>query len=133
LVSHFTNSIEGFQLTFNDGTASITDPVGPKLLNARLNCNGTQVIVKWNRRGFCNTLSGDGSEFSLSPAGIIVSATLFSCATGDFDSLALNLANPLPTGNYTLMINDGSDGNTLMDHCSRFITAGRTVPFSVNP
>ena len=59
LVSHFTNSIDGFQLAFNDGTASITDPIETKLLYARLNCNGTQVIAKLNRKVFCNTLSAD--------------------------------------------------------------------------
>ena len=45
----------------------------------------------------------------------------------------MNLASPLPIGNYTLIINDGSDGNTLMDHCSRFVVAGNSIPFTVSP
>jgi gliding motility-associated-like protein len=133
LVSHFTSSINGFQLQFNDGSASITDPEETKLQYARTNCDGSQLIVRLNRKVLCSSLSNDGSEFSLSPSGIITSAIPFSCNNGDFDSLTLNLASPLINGNYVLSIRDGSDGNTLMDRCSRFIASGNSIPLVASP
>ena len=131
MISHFTDTQSGYDLSFGGGTAVITDPLAPHLLNAKPDCDGQKITVKLNKKLRCNSLTASGSEFSLLPASTtIVNAATFTCSSGfDFDSIVLTLAAPLATGNYQLVINNGSDGNTLRDFCDALIPQGEQVPF----
>ena len=82
--------------------------------------------MKLNKKVKCSSLTANGSEFSLFPAvTTIISALPDSCGFGfDFDEITLTLASPLTNGNYNLVINNGSDGNTLRDNCDNVIPAG---------
>lgn len=73
-----------------------------------------------------------GTEFSLLPAVTTVVATVpDSCAFAfDFDEITLTLATPLTNGNYQLVINNGTDANTLLDNCARAIPQNEQVPFT---
>ena len=135
LISHFSDTQAGYSLLFGGGTASITDPTDPHLQNAKASCDGTLITVKLNKRMKCASLSTDGSEFTISTAlSNIISASGFGCAVGfDMDSVSLTLNNPLPPGNYTLTIKNGTDGNTLKDNCDRLIPAGESIPLIVFP
>lgn len=135
LISHFTDSQSGYSLSFGGGTASITDPKEPHLQSASAYCDGTALTIVLNKNMKCRTLSVNGSEFSISPnAANVISATGFGCTTGfDTDSLLLTLNNPLPPGNYTVTINPGTDGNTLLDNCDRAIPDGENIPLTVYP
>ena len=136
LVSHFTRytpSQNGYTLSFGGGTASITDTLTPDLVNATASCDASQIIVKLNKHMLCSSLDTDGSDFSISPAVSVISgATGNYCATGfDMDSVILTMNTPLPPGNYTITINNGNDGNTLLDICDRNIPPGRNIPLVI--
>ena len=134
MVSHRENTLIGFQLIVNGGTAAIADPVQPKLVSARLSCDGTKVIAKLNRGMICNTLDGDGSDFTISGGYTITSASSTSCSSNSTsDSVVLSLSSAIPSGNYTLTIKNGNDGNTLIDNCNRRIVVGDQVSFNVSP
>lgn len=136
LVSHFTiTNQSGYKLSFEGGTASITDPKIPHLRDARAYCDGKNIIVTLNKKMRCNTLAADGSDFSVSAGGATVTgAVATACLTGfDMDSLTITLNNPLPAGDYSLSIKKGSDNNTLLDNCDRGIEEGESIPFSVLP
>lgn len=136
LVSHFTiTNQSGYKLSFEGGTANITDPKVPHLQDARAYCDGTNIIVKLNKKMRCNTLAADGSDFSVSYGGAtITGAVATACLTGfDMDSVTITLNNPLPAGDYSLTIKKGSDDNTLLDNCDRGIEEGENIPFSVLP
>lgn len=135
LVSHFTDTPNGYSLSFGGGTANITDPKEPHMESARAACDGTQTTIKLNKRMKCNTLTASGSEFTLTPpVANIISATGFGCNTGfDMDSLTLTLDTPLPPGNYTINIQNGTDGNTIKDNCDRNIPVGENIPLVVYP
>jgi hypothetical protein len=61
----------------------------------------------------------------------IVSAEAANCtASFDFDEITITLASALPTGSYQLVINNGTDNNTLLDNCDRGIPAGEQTGFS---
>jgi gliding motility-associated-like protein len=130
-----TGSTQGYDLSFAGGTASITDPKEPHLQSARAACDGTQATIKLNKRMKCTSLAADGTEFFLTPAlSNVISATGFGCTGGyDMDSLILTLDTPLPPGNYTITIKNGSDGNTLKDNCDRLIPTGENIPMVVFP
>jgi gliding motility-associated-like protein len=136
MVSHFTDSQSGYGLAFNTpgsgGTAVITDPKLPHMQEAAVNCDGRQITVKLNKRMKCSSLSATGSEFSILPGlGTITSVTTNNCSTGfDFDELTITLASPLPTNTYRLIINSGSDNNSVLDNCDRNIPAGEQLIFN---
>jgi len=135
LVSHYTDTQSGYGLSFAGGTANITDPKEPHMQSSRAICDGTQATVKFNKRMKCNSLTGTGSEFTITPAlANVIAATGFGCSTGfDMDSVIITLDAPLPPGNYTINIRNGTDGNTIRDNCDRDIPAGESIPMIVYP
>ena len=134
MISHFTDGQSGYDLSFGGGTAVITDPTTPHLANAKADCDGVKITVKLNKKVKCNSITATGSEFSISPAvTTVLSATTDSCAFGfDFDEITLTLAGPLINGNYSVVINNGSDGNTLRDNCDNLIPQGEIASFTYN-
>ena len=132
MISHFTDGQSGYDLSFGGGTAVITDPNIPHLNNAKPDCDGTKITVKLKKKVKCSSLTASGSEFSLQPAlATVIAAATDSCSFGfDFDEITLTLSAPLPNGNYNLVINDGSDGNTLRDNCDNVIPANESIPFT---
>ncbi len=135
LVSHFTDTPNGYSLSFSGGTANITDPKEPHMESSRAACDGTQATIKLNKRMKCTSLTSSGSEFTITPAlANVIAATGFGCGSGfDMDSLILTLDTPLPPGNYTINIRNGSDGNTIKDNCDRNIPDGESIPMVVYP
>jgi len=135
LVSHFTDTQSGYSLSFNGGTASITDITAPAILKAQANCDATQISIVLNKKMKCNSLSADGSDFSLGTAPVtIVGSSGNSCSSGfDMDSVTLILSGPLPVGAYTVTARRGVDGNTLEDNCDVEVPVGSTVPLVIDP
>ncbi|MFN8251455.1 MAG: gliding motility-associated C-terminal domain-containing protein [Ferruginibacter sp.] len=135
MVTNWTKSTAGYDLTFTGGTASITDPKEPHLQSSRAICDGTQAVIKTNKRMKCNSLAADGSDFILIPNIATVTAAVgFGCSGGfDMDSIILTLSNPLPPGNYTIAAKNGTDGNTIKDNCDRQVPVGESVPMIVYP
>lgn len=135
MVTNWTKSTAGYDLTFTGGTASITDPKEPHLLSSRAICDGTQAVIKTNKRMKCSSLAADGSDFFISPNVASVTAAVgFGCSNGfDMDSIILTLSNPLPPGTYNIVVKNGTDGNTIRDNCDRQVPVGESIPMIVYP
>ncbi len=135
LVSHFSDSQSGYSLSFNGGTAVITDPKDPKLSGVNPFCDGQQIFVKLNKKMKCSSLAPDGSDFKLSVPGInVISATGVNCSNSfDVDSVVLTLSAPLPPGDYFLIVQNGADANTILDNCDRGIPVNDQLPFKILP
>lgn len=132
LVSHFTDSQSGYSLSFGGGTAVITDTTAPALKSVIPGCDGSYLSVRLNKRMQCKTLALDGSDFVLSPAvAKVISASSSDCSGFDMDSLTLAFDHPLPPGNYTVTIHNGTDKNTLLDNCDNGIPVGDAKTFTV--
>ena len=136
LISHFTAftpSQNGYRLSFGGGTASITDTIIPDIVSAAVTCDATQITIRLNKKLKCSSLAVNGSDFTISPAvSSVTGASSLDCSNGfDMDSLVLTLNNPLPPGNYTITIQNGNDGNSLLDVCDRNITPGNNVPLVI--
>jgi len=131
LISHFSDSQSGYDLTFNGGTASITDPEITKIDHAGYHCGVPGIGVKLNKKVRCNSLAANGSDFLLTGAGVtITGATGVNCDVNgfDMDSIILTLSGPLPAGNYSISLKNGTDGNSLLDYCSNPAPTGPGVP-----
>jgi gliding motility-associated-like protein len=135
LISHFSNSQSGYTLSFGGGSAAITDTNAPHLLKAESSCSGSQVSVKLNKKMKCSSITSSGSEFYITTSTAqVVSASGIGCGSGfDTDSLQLTLDQPLPPGNYTLRIRQGSDANTLLDLCNNGVPETDIAGFVVAP
>lgn len=133
MVANFTVSSNGYTLSFTGGTASITDPVLPRLSRATSSCDSRQVRVKLNKKMKCVSLAANGSDFTINdPGNSIISATGVGCSGGfDMDSVILTMANPIPPGNYIVSARLGGDNNTLLDYCDRSVPVGDNVPLVV--
>lgn len=135
LISHYTETQSGYALTFNGGTAVITDPKEPHLQSVNVLCDRQTLTLLLNKQMQCASLASDGSDFSISSfAGTVTGATGTHCSNGfDMDSIRITLSAPMPAGNYTIVMQSGSDSNTLLDDCERPIPAGENIPFTVLP
>ena len=133
MVSHFTRAPNGYTLTFNGGTATITDTLQPALKNATINCDATAISVKLNKKLKCSSLATDGSDFRINnDTAAVLSAQGIGCSTGfDLDSLMLNLNKPLQPGKYTLFVQQGRDTNTMLDYCDKRVPVQDSVVFEV--
>lgn len=134
LVSHFSDTEQGYTLSFGGGTAVITDTLPPHMFTAsRASCDGSQILVKLNKRMKCGSLANNGSDFVISPvAANVISAEGIGCSGAfDMDSVLLTFSTPLPVGNYNLIAQNGTDGNTLLDLCNNDLPAGESIPFAV--
>lgn len=142
LVSHFTDTQSGYTLAFENGDASkptlasIVNPVPPTLQSSYGVCDGTEIIIKLNKKVKCSTLAADGSDFSVSgtiPISI-ASATGRGCSTSfDMDSIVLKLNTILSPGNYTVTSKVGTDGNSLIDNCDNNMAVGLSTTLKFLP
>jgi gliding motility-associated-like protein len=138
LVSHFTlytPSQNGYKLSFSGGTASITDPLLPDLVSSSASCDALHIYIKLNKQMKCSSIATDGSDFTISPAisGIVAGSGVDCSSSFDVDTVMLTLSKPLPPGDYTIAIKNGTDGNTLLDNCDRNIDVGNNVPLVILP
>ncbi|RYZ22006.1 MAG: gliding motility-associated C-terminal domain-containing protein [Chitinophagaceae bacterium] len=133
LISHYTATDAGYRISFDGNEAVINDTSLPRMRSADLSCNN-KLRVKLNKKIRCNSISSDGSEFSLPGGPAIVSATGDGCTTRfDTDLIELLLAAPLSPGTYTLRLRTGTDGNTLTDFCGLAAAVPDSIGFSAAP
>lgn len=129
LVSNFSPSQVGYNLSFQGGTASIIDPVTPTISKGHAVCDGTQILLILNKKVLCNSISSDGTDFNVSGTtpNSIASTTGRGCAVSfDTDTLELTLQNLLTPGTYTVTSKIGTDHNTLLDNCGNQLAVGLT-------
>lgn len=135
MISHYTDSQIGYELSFTNGTELITDPVKPFMEQASALCTAQTLVIKMNKQIRCTSLAANGSDFTINGSdATITSATGVNCnVTFDFDSVQLQLNKPLPPGDYIIEINKGSDGNTLIDDCENEVSEDNSIPLRILP
>ena len=131
-VSNWSSSGLGYDLSFS-GTVGLSNNQPPTVESAGIvGCNSSLIKMKLSEPVLCSSLSPMASEFTITNGiHVITSVSTVCSTTNSFDSLTLTLQDPLPPGNYQLIVNNGSDLNTLFDVCNDPMAAGTSVPFSV--
>jgi gliding motility-associated-like protein len=136
LISHFSGDNQsGYSLSFGGGTGSITDSVKPAMQTAIAKCDAQVIYLKLNKRVKCSSLALNGSDFYISQsAAKVTSAVGGNCsASFDMDSVVINLDKRLQPGNYSLVIQNGDDKNTLIDNCDNTIPELDSISFTIDP
>jgi len=124
----FTINFTGSTATFNQTTPSM-DYVIPSCNNSQ------QVTLQMVSNMKCNSIAPDGSDFTVSGGGSVISAIGATCLnpTGYTNKITLSFASPLPAGTYTLGVQNGSDNNTILDLCNSPIPLTDTIQFIIPP
>lgn len=96
-------------------------------------CAPTVLNVSLTKPVWCSSITVTGSEFSILPGNPAIASVQTLCSAGATyaDQLQIVLLNPLSSGNYQLVVNNGTDGNTFIDTCNNSITAGSSLPFEI--
>ncbi len=135
MVSHALDIQSGYTLTFSGGTANIVDPRLPHIDTSQSLCGGLKASLFLRKKLMCSSLSANGSEFTISPPlANVVAASGAGCSKFfDFGEITIYFDHPLPPGTYTVFIQNGTDGNTILDNCGNNIQVGESVPLVVDP
>ena len=122
LVSNFTASNSGYSLQFS-GTSSIIDEEPAEVLSVDLGglCNPQKIWINLNEDVDCGTIANDGSDFTVSgpePVNVELANGVECGQDGFSDRLKLKFENKIGTiGTYTIHVQSGTDGNSLLDRC----------------
>ncbi|HEY0678901.1 MAG TPA: gliding motility-associated C-terminal domain-containing protein [Chitinophagaceae bacterium] len=129
-------------LDFCDNPVPATDvasftviPVAPTPMDSltAVTCAPRTLQLVFTKPIMCASIAADGSDFIVNgsyPAGI--NAVTGNCSGGLTNSIVITLAQPLERGgNFTIQLQRGTDGNTLMNECATETPAGSFIPFLV--
>ena len=136
LVSNWSQSGMGYNLTFSGGTAVLTDNLLPTITNVgTVGCNSSQIQVQLSEDILCNSFSAANTEFTITDGTNTYPFTSISSACSNglnaVTGFSINMQNPLPAGNYNLVVNTGADGNSLLDVCNTELIPGSSFPFTI--
>lgn len=134
MVNRYSNSPFGYTLKFAGGTAIITDPALPVVNNVTTDgCHRSVLKVTFSKDISCSSVTANGSEFSIPPAGPVITGITTACSTPSSTTteLTIQLQTPLGTGSYNLLVNPGSDANTFSDVCGNDMATGFSIPFTI--
>jgi len=134
VVTHTMSAQSGYSLAFGGGNAVLNDPELPDLLSVMVSCDKRTLTVGLTKFVLCNSLAPDGSDFSITNyAGAIVNAVGLNCSPQfDYDYMELSLSDPLSPGQYSLVLKNGTDLNTLLEYCGRQMLVGDHIDFTVS-
>lgn len=84
-----------------------------------LGCAPNTLQVYFPKKIHCGSINPDGSNFVITgPAPVTVSSVQTMCTGGETDIITLQLSQPITeAGLYTVTLQAGVDGNTLVDEC----------------
>ncbi|MEO7961431.1 MAG: PKD domain-containing protein [Ginsengibacter sp.] len=110
-------------------------PVQPTLMDSLTTptCAPESLELVFKKEILCSSISPDGSDFLVTgPSGVTVSSAAGMCQSGSAGVILIRLSGPVVKGGtYRLTLVKGSDGNTLLDLCSKETPAGSYLSFTV--
>ncbi|OFY84382.1 MAG: hypothetical protein A3F72_01045 [Bacteroidetes bacterium RIFCSPLOWO2_12_FULL_35_15] len=135
IIDNYSANSNGYTLTFG-GTAQIFDNVPPTFGTLTHACNSNSLNLTFSEPVQCSSIATNGSDFTITGPGAlnvpVISASGNLCSTGaSFTSFAtLNFnSTGLPSGTYTVSLNTGTDGNTILDKCGNSMSTSQSATF----
>lgn len=136
MVTNWSGSGLGYSLNFTGGDAVISNNTPPVINSlSAAGCNSSFLKVVFSEDIKCSSITTNGSEFSFVPAGPVITNIISGCSSplGTVTELTIQLQNPLSPGNYDIIVNPGTDGNTFRDACDVDVATGYSIPFWILP
>ena len=133
MVSNLTHAGD-FALTITGGTADISDNEAQQIQVYSSNCSNDEVEISFSRPVQCSSISPNASEINITPSVGPIQIVGLNCNnSNETETIRLKFLQTPPAGTYNLSINNGADGNTLMDNCNNLLQAGMNINFSIQP
>jgi gliding motility-associated-like protein len=111
-------------------------PIAPTPMDSltKVGCAPSSLQLVFSKPLQCSSIAGNGSDFIVTgPSAVTVSGAAGTCANGITTKISIQLSVPiLSGGTYTLRLQNGTDGNTLLDECSQQTPAGSVISFAVS-
>lgn len=117
-----------------DNISLVVTPVQPTPMDniKPVGCAPSTLELVFRRPINCNSIAANGSDFRVAGSTpVTVTGANGKCVNGVTTSIFVQLSAPIQTaGNYQVILQQGNDGNTIIDECGQQTPAGATVPFS---
>lgn len=99
----------------------------------KLNCAPTAVDIFFKRSILTSSITASGSEFTVTgPSAVAVKSASFTNSNGYTKSIRIEFNQAIVTGgNYSLVVKQGTDGNTFFDECGLATVVGNSMSFSL--
>ena len=135
VLCNFSSSLYGYKLDFTSGTATIFDNTLPFTQSVIAPCGSNFINFIVSEQIKCNSIATNASDFTLSGTGgpyTISSAIGINCGANS-NKIKLSIS-PILTGvgPWTVGVQAGSDGNTLIDVCGNAMNSS-IITFSLSP
>ena len=122
------NMVPGLQSTliFRGANPTPMDSIQPVI------CIKDTLTLVFSKPMDCNSISPDGSDFKITGASAVtIKSAIGVCSNGLSSVVKIILTNPIRVnGNYTITLQKGTDGNTLLDECGFITPDGSTISFT---
>jgi gliding motility-associated-like protein len=98
-----------------------------------LSCSPNTLQLVFSKPIVCSSIAADGSDFTVNGNyPVAISSAAGNCSGNTTTSITLTLSQPIyRAGSFTLRLQAGSDGNTLLNECGVASVAGSSIPFLV--
>ncbi|MEP6682933.1 MAG: gliding motility-associated C-terminal domain-containing protein [Parafilimonas sp.] len=117
----------------NDSIPFTIFPLTPTPMDSLtpVQCAPDILRLVFRKRMLCSSVATNGSDFKLSGNNSVAGAFADSCsADGLSNIIKVKLTKPIQTaGTLILTLQDGTDGNTLLDECAQETPAGSAINF----
>jgi gliding motility-associated-like protein len=135
LIDNYTGSGDGFSIDFTGSTAGFKSDGVPVYENivSPCNYNSKQLQIHLDKAVLCNSVAPDGSDFHLESAIYsITGASGLNCTNAGYTrDIVVTFSHPLPAGSYTMLSQQGTDGNTLISVCGEPQPVNDAIGFPV--
>lgn len=100
----------------------------------KFGCAPDKLQLVFKKPILCSSLAANGSDFVITgPQAVTVTSAAANCVGGATTIISVQLSAPLVVGGtYNIRLQNGTDGNTLLDECSQQTPAGSTITFQVS-
>jgi gliding motility-associated-like protein len=118
----------------NDSIPFIIAPPGPTLMDSMVpvNCAPSVIQLVFKKPIRCNSIAADGSDFKITgsyPVSV-TGASGDNCSNNLSGIINVKLSKPIQNvGNFTITLQKGTDGNTILDECAQATPAGLSLNF----
>lgn len=95
-----------------------------------ISCAPNQLELVFNNAIRCNSIAPNGSDFVINGLPVQVTGAAGTCSNGLTSVIRLTLSGPIQrAGNWTITLQRGNDGNTIIDECGMETPVGESVDF----
>jgi gliding motility-associated-like protein len=127
----------GFTIDFTTSTATFQSNQPSQLQSTVKSCSDSSVAIQLSAPIQCNSIAADGSQFSITPAVPIASASGMNCVNNGYTSeIIIHFSTHVVPGTYILNGQASTSGTNLVNLCgdaTTFTSTSPSLPFKVPP